>query len=348
MVEIALLAVGALWLMSLAWGFYQYLQEARKIPLRLRTLEATTGELEGVNLAEPSNANLDEAWERQILKTAPPMFPTLQRYLSGKQWMSRLEQEIQKAHVSLEASSLVAMTLLGMGFALAVTAILVTLFAPTASPFARLLLALLAAGSVPFFVLQWLRYCQRRFLRRVELILPDTLSLLANTLRAGMGFQQALEIASREGLSPLKEEFAAVTRSLTLGVTIEEALEALMQRVPSPELQLALVAALVQREVGGSLAQVFETAAVTVRRRLQARRELQAETALPRLSAIALAFGLPLFMFVAINLVTYLQTREAWSAPMFTSEGRFFWGIIALLEVCGWVWLSQVLARLSE
>ena len=135
MVEIALLAVGALWLMSLAWGFYQYLQEARKIPLRLRTLEATTGELEGVNLAQPSNANLDEAWERQILKTAPPMFPTLQRYLSGKQWMSRLEQEIQKAHVSLEASSLVAMTLLGMGFALAVTAILVTLFAPTASPF---------------------------------------------------------------------------------------------------------------------------------------------------------------------------------------------------------------------
>lgn len=168
MVEIALLAVGALWLMSLAWGFYQYLQEARKIPLRLRTLEATTGELEGVNLAQPSNANLDEAWERQILKTAPPMFPTLQRYLSGKQWMSRLEQEIQKAHVSLEASSLVAMTLLGMGFALAVTAILVTLFAPTASPFARLLLALLAAGSVPFFVLQWLRYCQRRFLRRVN------------------------------------------------------------------------------------------------------------------------------------------------------------------------------------
>ena len=108
------------------------------------------------------------------------------------------------------------------------------------------------------------------------------------------------------------------------------------------------MAALVQREVGGSLAQVFETAAVTVRRRLQARRELQVETALPRLSAIALAVGLPLFMFGAINLVTYLQTREAWSAPMFTSEGRFFWGIIALLEVCGWVWLSQVLARLSE
>jgi tight adherence protein B len=87
--------------------------------------------------------------------------------------------------------------------------------------------------------------------------LPDTLGLLANTLRAGMGFQQAIEIVAREGLSPLKEEFATVNRSLTLGSTIEEALEAMMERVPSPELQLALVAALVQREVGGSLASDF-------------------------------------------------------------------------------------------
>jgi Flp pilus assembly protein TadB len=345
-IEIALLVVGLMWLISLGWGFYQYLQEVRKVPLRLRTFEAEMKETEALNLSD--SANLDEAWEREILRTKPPMFPTLQRWLSGKQWMNWLDREIQKAHISWEVSSIVAMTLLGMAFALAVGSILATLLAPASSPFGRLLFALLLAGSVPFGVFQWLRWCQRRFIRRVELILPDTLGLLANTLRAGMGFQQAIEIVAREGLSPLKEEFATVTRSLTLGSTIEEALEAMMERVPSPELQLALVAALVQREVGGSLAQIFETASATVRRRLQARRELQTETALPRLSAIALAFGLPLFMFVAINLLTYLQTREAWSAPMFTSEGRPFWFAIAVLELCGWVWLSQVLTRLSE
>ncbi len=262
--------------------------------------------------------------------------------------MNWLTKELQRAHVAWDASSVIAFILLGMVFVLTLTIIVMTMLAPTSSPLWRLVSAIAVACLVPLAFLFWLRHQQRNYMRRVELVLPDTLRLIANSLRVGMGLQQALEIASREGLSPLREEFAIVTR-LALGTSLEEALEAMMDRVASPELQLALVAALVQREVGGSLAPIFETAGETVRRRLQLRRELKAETALTRFSAFSLAFGLPAFLFAALNLVTYLQTREAWSAPMFTTtEGRFALLVIVGLELAGWFWLSQVLAQLSE
>lgn len=343
--EVALFTTGFLWLASLVWGVYRFLHDAQKVPLRLQSLETEVAE----SSPPPANNELDEAWERQVLAAAPTLFPTIERWLSGRRLMSWLTKELQRAHVAWDASSVIAFIVLGMAFVLTLTIIVATMLAPTSSPLWRLVVAVAVACLVPLAVLFWLRRQQRNYMRRVELVLPDTLGLIANSLRAGMGLQQALEIASREGLPPLREEFAIVTRSLALGTSLEEALQAMMDRVASPELQLALVAALVQREVGGSLAPIFETAGATVRRRLQLRRELQAETALTRFSAFFLAFGLPSFLFVALNLVTYLQTHEAWSAPMFmTAEGRLALLVLVGLELVGWFWLSQVLAQLSE
>jgi tight adherence protein B len=277
------------------------------------------------------------------------MFPTLERWLGSGRLLTWLNRELERAQLRWQASTVVALSAFLMVFVLTVTAIGVSALVPTLSPLGCLGCAVLTATVVPLVGLAWLRWRQRRFVQRVETILPDTLALIANALRSGMSLQQALEVAAREGLPPLRDEFAAVNRALVLGASLEEALQGLMERVPSTELRLAMVAVLVQREVGGSLAQIFETAGTTVRRRLQVRRELHAETALVRFSAFALAFGLPLFLLIAVNAVTYLQTGEAWSAPMFVEPtGRWVWVLIAALEVSGWLWLSSILNAMTE
>jgi tight adherence protein B len=219
---------------------------------------------------------------------------------------------------------------------------------PETSPLWKLALALLGAVAAPSFLLAWLRYKQRQFIRRVEEVLPDTLSLMANALRAGMGFQQALDLIAAEGLPPLREEFATVSRAITLGASLEEALQGLVERVPSTELELVVTAVIVQREVGGSLAHLLDVASNTVRSRLRLRQEIRAETSLTRGSAFALAFGLPILVFLFANFATIVSRTELWSAPMFTDPlGLKALGLIFLLETGGWIWLRRILETLE-
>ncbi len=344
--DVALSVTGLVWVASLALSLYRLWSEVRSVSIaRLR--QEWAEEIGAEEPPPPSRravGTLDEAWERHAAETPRELFPTLTRWLSGRRFATWLEVELQKAHSGWRLSTAVAAALLLSTFTFTMTAILVASFAPTSSPFAKFLFAFFTASLVPVGGFYWLRHLHRQFIQRVELILPDTLSLIANALRAGMGLQQALEIVATEGLPPLREEFAVVNRSITLGTSIENAFHNLLLRVPSAELMLVVTAVLVQREVGGSLAQIFETAANTVRARLRLRRELRTVTSQARASAVFLAFVLPAFLFIAINLVTMLTSGEAWSAPMFYDPmGHKALGLIVLLQVGGWIWVSRIM-----
>ncbi len=291
---------------------------------------------------------LEEAWQQQVARQVGEPFPLLTRLLSRRAAAQWLERELKRARLDWGIGVTSAFLLVLTVAAFAFTAISLSILAPTASPVSKLFGALVAA-TVPFVIfLSWLRYRQRKFLQQVEVVLPDTLSLMANALRAGMGFQQALELVAQEGLSPLREEFATVNRAVSLGVSLEEALNGLLERVPSTELALVITAVLIQREVGGSLARLLDTAAETIRNRWRLRQEIRAETSLVRFSALALAFGLPAFLLVFVNLVTLSTGGEVWSAPMLTDPtGQKALGLIVALEVMGWLWLQRILEALE-
>ncbi len=348
--DVLLLVTGILWLASFAFGCYRVWVHTHSFPLeRLRQLWQEELRLYGSlpeGLRRPEE--LEEAWERWVVEMAAEPFPLLSRLLSRRRFVQWLEREIRRAHVSLDAISAVAIMLVTAVIGFSFTAIAASALLPSQSPLLRFLLAFSAAFLGPALLLAWLRYCQRRYIQRVELVLSDTLALMANALRAGMGFQQAMELVAREGLPPLREEFATATRAITLGASLEEALQGVAERVPSAELSLVITAVLIQREVGGSLARLLETASETVRNRLRLRQEIRAETSMTRASAFALAFGLPALVFLFANFATIVTGSEPWSAPMFTtSAGLQWWGVIALLEIGGWLWLQQVLARLE-
>lgn len=137
----------------------------------------------------------------------------------------------------------------------------------------------------------------------------DALVLMANSLRAGHGFFQALETVSREMGPPISQEFARVLKEINLGVPTEEALQEMALRAKNQDLDLVVTAVLIQRQVGGNLAEILDSIADTIRERVRLQGEVRALTAQGRLSGLIVG-GLP-FALAAFLLVVnpdYIMT----------------------------------------
>ena len=131
--------------------------------------------------------------------------------------------------------------------------------------------------------------------------LPDTITLIANALRAGSSFLQAIELVVRETRPPISTEFARVIREVNLGLPFEQALENMVRRVRSDDLELMATAIAIQHQVGGNLAEILDSIAYTIRERIRIKGEIRTLTAQQRLSGYVVA-GLPIglagFLFV--------------------------------------------------
>jgi tight adherence protein B len=155
----------------------------------------------------------------------------------------------------------------------------------------------LVAAAIWIFV-AWRAYNRRNAFTEQ---LGDCLTTIANALRAGYSFPQSVEVVSREMEPPISDEFAQVSREVSMGVPLESALEAMGRRVGSMDLDLVITAVLIQREVGGNLAQILDNIGDTIQERIRMKREIFALTAQGRLSAwvlIVLPFVMALFMYI--------------------------------------------------
>ena len=115
--------------------------------------------------------------------------------------------------------------------------------------------------------------------------LPDVLTIMASSLRAGHSFLQSLDTVAKEIAHPAAAEFQRVVAEVRLGRPVEDALESLAERVGSPDFMWAVLAVNIQREVGGNLAEILDTVADTLRERAMLRRQIKVLTAEGRLSA---------------------------------------------------------------
>ena len=130
-------------------------------------------------------------------------------------------------------------------------------------------------------------YLNRRKAGRLKAFaaqLPDTITLLANSLRAGSSFLQGMELVTREARPPISEEFERVVREMQLGVALQPALNNLARRVASEDLELMVTAIQIQSQVGGNLATVLDAIAHTIRERIRIYGEIQTLTAMQRYS----------------------------------------------------------------
>jgi len=163
---------------------------------------------------------------------------------------------------------------------------------------------ILLVGAVLGFILpRW--YVRRRQGKRINQFnkqLPDTITLIANALRAGSSFLQAIELVVREARPPISTEFARVIREVNLGLPFEQALENLVRRVSSDDLELMVTAISIQYTVGGNLAEILDSIAYTIRERVRIKGEIRTLTAQQRMSGYVVAF-LPIALVGFLTII---------------------------------------------
>lgn len=186
-------------------------------------------------------------------------------------------------------------------------------------------------GLLGFLLPYWyLGHREAARLKQFEGQLPDALGLIANSLRSGYSFLQAMDVVSREMPEPISKELAQVLRENKVGIPLEEALLGLGRRVNSPDLDLVITAVLIQRQVGGNLAEVVEKIALTIKERMRLLGQVRALTAQGRMSGWIVSL-LP----VALGLIFHFINPE-YMQPLFAHP--LGWGMLvagAAMQVTG-------------
>jgi len=159
--------------------------------------------------------------------------------------------------------------------------------------------------------------------------LSDMLNLMVNGLRAGYSTLQAMEAVSRELPPPIRDEFHRVVQEMQIGIPMEKALDNLLRRIPSEDLDFVVTAINVQREVGGNLSEILDTISFTIRERVRIKGEIRVMTAQVRTSATVLSM-IPVFLTMALWFISPEYIKS------FFDRGPFC-GWLAVVTIVGMI-----------
>jgi len=222
----------------------------------------------------------------------------LNRVVEQRDFGANLARDIARADLKLKPSEFLAIwavSIIGVPLAMVVFSL--------GLPALRNPLFLVVGALIGFLLPRfWLSRRKAGRLNAFNKQLPDTITLLANALRAGSSFLQAIELVVRESRPPISTEFSRVIREVNLGLPFEQALENMVRRVRSDDLELMATAISIQHTVGGNLAEILDSIAYTIRERVRIKGEIRTLTAQQRLSGYVVGFlpiGLAAFLFIA-------------------------------------------------
>lgn len=232
------------------------------------------------------------SWQPQVKEISRgSSLKTLAGYLPGE-WGKSRDIDLIRANIPLNGKELLVIRIIIAG-TLGGTGLLITQRVPAA---------------IVIFILAWLMpiaYVNQAKDRQLKLFngqLADALNLMANAIRSGFSFLQAMDMASREMPAPLSTEWGSALKEMQLGVSTEQALENLTERVGSADLDLMVTAIVIQRQVGGNLSEVLNNIHNTIKDRLRIQKEIQTLTAQGRISGYLIA-GLPFFIALLLLLI---------------------------------------------
>jgi tight adherence protein B len=254
---------------------------------------------------------------RERLSAVATVFSATESVFGSLNFWRKLTRMLERADMPLKTVELVwAMLGAGIGFGLLVSF-------SGAGAFA-VLIGMIAGAAVPYgFV--WLRV--RRRLAAFEAQLPDLLSTMAASLKAGHSFKQGLKAAMEEGQEPASSEFRRVLTQSSLGRPMDEALKEMSDRLGSENFEFVITAVTIQRQVGGSLAQLFDMVSDTVRQRQQFVRKVRSLTAMGRMSAYVLV-GLPFFLAGVLTLLNSTYMSPLWHTG--TGQALVAFGMLSI------------------
>ena len=230
--------------------------------------------------------------ERESVVTAG-----ITRVIERQDLATRMAVDLARADLKMKPAEFIILWMASPFVFLAVGFLASFVFTGFRNPIALALVFIIGAFAPRFF----LKYRQARRLRQFGQQLPDTITLLANSLRAGSSFLQGIELVTREARPPISEEFERVVREMQLGMALQPALNNLVRRVASEDLELMVTAIQIQAQVGGNLATVLDAIAHTIRERIRIMGEINTLTAMQRYSGYVITLlpvGLAAILFL--------------------------------------------------
>jgi tight adherence protein B len=272
------------------------------------------------------------AADYQALRQKRPGVPVLGNFLQGRDWTEELQSRLERADVGLSASEFVALrvflALVGGGMPLLILGpTIFGLFAMAGLGYAGYLL--------PSF---YVSYAQARRIKLINAQLVEALSMLSNSLKAGFGLMQSLDLASRELQHPIATELRRTLHDINVGSQTDEALISFSKRAGSADLDIVVTAMLIQQSTGGNLAEILDNVAHTMRERIRIRGEITTLTTQQMLTGVIIG-GLPIVIAVFVSMI-----NPSYISPLFTTiAGNVMLGGAIMMEIFGVILIKRIL-----
>lgn len=160
--------------------------------------------------------------------------------------------------------------------------------------------------------------------------LGDAVAMLSNAIKSGFTFQQAMDVVAKELKGPISEEFTRALNEVKLGITLEEALEGICNRVRNDDFEMVAMAVVIQRQVGGNLSQILDTVGETIRDRIKLKGEIKTLTAEGVVSGWAIGL-LP----IAVGGVCMAMNPNYFKGMWESEFGKYILGLCIASEIVG-------------
>jgi tight adherence protein B len=242
-------------------------------------------------------------------------------------WGGPIERMLTHAGVKWGVGTFLILTL-GGALGLALFVLLLTGIVPLA------LLAGILGGAAPY---AFVRHKKEQRLNRFEEALPESLDLLARAIRAGHPIASGIKLVSDEAPEPVAGEFQRTFEEQRFGLPFDDAMLSMADRVPLVDLRMLVTAVLIQREVGGNLAEVLDNLADVIRQRFTVRRQLRTYTAQGRMSGYILA-ALPIVIGGLIFAMNPTYVRVLFENPV----GSLLLTVAIAMQLAGFFWIRHI------
>jgi tight adherence protein B len=254
----------------------------------------------------------------------------LNKFLTGRAFAENISSQLARADVKLTVIEYLALSLI----AIIGGGVIAYLISSRSLVFA--LVGVVGGYVAPGI---YVGYMQGRRLKMFNDQLGDTINLLVNGLRTGFSVLQAMEAVARELPQPVAGEFDRVTKEVQLGLTLEQALQNMLRRVKSEDLDLVVTAINVQREVGGNLAEILDVISHTIRERVRIKGEISVLTAQGMITGYVIT-GLPLALMALLYLINREYIQRLWTTP-----GPCGWAMLiagAIMIISGFLIIQKI------
>jgi tight adherence protein B len=289
-----------------------------------RRKQAVVRQLETLSMDEITNPRGTQA----LFRRSGPVGPRwLEPITSRIPQLRDIETLIEQAAMSWTSHTFL---ILSGGFALAFGLGGIIAFRGSLPP----LMAAMAGATLPYF---YVRNRRTARLRAYEEALPEAIDLLGRALRAGHPLSSGLQMVADETQDPISSEFRRVFEEQRFGLGMEESLLGMADRIPLVDVRIFVTAVLIQREVGGNLAEILDKLSYVIRQRFSIMRQLRTYTAQGRMSGYILG-GLPIFLGLLLFLINRADMMTFVQHPM----GRMMMMVAVVLQVMGYLWISKI------